>query len=138
MDYGGDGVAFPTAQSGSRPPVPFFPQLKSFRGLIKLAAQHRPYLRDYALVAQNLLDDVACFAEGLYALATCQDPACSLLFCGGLLCVGVFVFWMGFGAAVYLLLLVLLRPPWLKGGPGRFGVGFYFGNLPSRSVEELM
>ena len=105
---------------------------------MKLAAEHRPYLRDYALVAQNLLDDAASFAEGLYALATCQDPACSLLFCGGLLCVGAFVVWVGLGAAVYLVLLVLLRPPWLRGIPGRWGLKAYVANLPSRSVEELM
>ena len=39
-------------------------QLLSVGGLLKLARQHTIFIWDYALVAQNMLDDAAGFAEG--------------------------------------------------------------------------
>lgn len=39
-------------------------QLLSLGGLLKFVRQHLPYLADYFLVLQNILDDLAGFIEG--------------------------------------------------------------------------
>lgn len=113
-------------------------QLLSVGGLLKLARQHSTYLLDYALMAQNMLDDAAGFAEGLYAMITAQDPLAALLFCGIFLSSAAFCYVFGVGAGVYVVICVLLRPPMLRGVPGVFGWKALLDNLPSRSVEELM
>lgn len=111
-------------------------QLLSVGGLLKLARTHSGYALDYLLLLQNLLDDAAGFAEGLYAMLTAQDPLAALLFCCILLSSGWFCCTFGLGAGVFVVLCVLLRPPLLRGVPGVFGWKALLANLPSRSVEE--
>lgn len=111
-------------------------QLLSVGGLLKLARTHSGYALDYLLLLQNLLDDAAGFAEGLYAMLTAQDPLAALLFCCILLSSGWFCCTFGLGAGVFVVLCVLLRPPMLRGVPGVFGWKALLANLPSRSVEE--
>lgn len=113
-------------------------KLLSVGGLLKLARQHSTSFWDYALMAQNILDDAAGFAEGWYAMLTAQDPLAALMFCGIVLSSAAFVYWFGLGAGVYVVLCVLLRPPMLRGVPGVFGWKALLANLPCRSVEELM
>lgn len=114
-------------------------QLLSVGGMLKLARKHSTYLLEYALVAQNLLDDAAGFAEGLYAMATAQDPLAALLLCGVLLGAASFCHVAGLGAGVWVLIAVLLRPPMMRGVPGVFGWKACLAHLRGhgRSLEEL-
>lgn len=114
-------------------------QLFSVGGILKLARKHSTYMLEYALVLQNLLDDAAGFAEGLYAMATAQDPLAALLLCGVLLSAAGFCYWAGLGAGVWVLVAVLLRPPVLRGVPGVFGWKAILAHLRGhgRSLEEL-
>jgi hypothetical protein len=114
-------------------------QLLSVGGILKLARKHSTYMIEYALVLQNLLDDAAGFAEGLYAMATAQDPLAALLLCGVLLSAASFCYWAGLGAGVWVLVAVLLRPPLLRGVPGVFGWKAILAHLRGhgRSLEEL-
>lgn len=114
-------------------------QLLSVGGLLKLARTHTSYMLTYALVLQNVLDDAAGFAEGMYAMATAQDPLAALLLCGVLLGASGFCYVAGLGAGVFVLVAVLLRPPLLRGVPGVFGWKALLSQLRGhgRSLEEL-
>jgi hypothetical protein len=114
-------------------------QLFSVGGLLKLARKHSAYILEYALVAQNLLDDAAGFAEGLYAMATAQDPLAALLLCTVLLSAASFCYVAGLGAGVWVLVAVLLRPPIMRSVPGLVGWKAILAHLRGhgRSLEEL-
>jgi len=114
-------------------------QLLSVGGLLKLARKHSTNMLEYLLVAQNLLDDAAGFAEGLYAMATAQDPLAALILCGVLLSATGFCYVFGLGAGVFVLIAVLLRPPILRGVPGIVGWKAILAHLRGhgRSLEEL-
>lgn len=114
-------------------------QLLSKWGLFNLARTNAAYLREYALVGQNLLDDAAGFAEGMYAMATAQDPLAALLMCVIMLGATSFCYFAGLGAGVFVLIAVLLRPPLLRGVPGVFGWKALLAHLRGhgRSLEEL-
>lgn len=114
-------------------------QLFSVGGLLKLARKHSTYVLEYALVAQNLLDDAAGFAEGLYAMATAQDPLATLVLCTVLLGAASFCYVAGLGAGVWVLVAVLLRPPIMRSVPGLVGWKAILAHLRGhgRSLEEL-
>ena len=114
-------------------------QLLSVGGLLKLARKHSSYTLEYLLVLQNVLDDAAGFAEGLYAMATAQDPLAALLLCAILSSASGFCYMFGLGAGVFVLICVLLRPPLLRGVPGVFGWKAMLAHLRGhgRTLEEL-
>eukprot|EP00878_Enallax_costatus_P008374 GHUV01008753.1.p1 GENE.GHUV01008753.1~~GHUV01008753.1.p1 ORF type:complete len:175 (+),score=44.32 GHUV01008753.1:626-1150(+) len=112
-------------------------QLLSLGGLLKFVRHHIPYLADYFLVLQNMLDDVAGFIEGLYAMVTAQDPLAAIVFCVIIMAFATFWRIYGFGMFAYVFISVLLRPPCLRGIPGVFGLKALMANLPTRSVEDL-
>jgi hypothetical protein len=109
----------------------------SKRGALRMMRTHAPYLWQYALLAQNILDDAASIAEGFYSLATGVDIACTFVLCCALLVATSFMYCFGVGAGVYVLLVFLLRPPLLRGVPGAFGWKPFLRHLPCRSVEEM-
>lgn len=84
-------------------------------------------------------DVAAGFAEGLYAMATAQDPLAALLLCAVLLGASGLCYVFGLGAGVFVLIAVLLRPPLLRGVPGVFGWKAILSQLRGhgRSLEEL-
>lgn len=70
-------------------------------------------------------------------MCTAQDPLAALVFCTIILVLTGFAYRFGMGALVYVIMCILLRPPFLRGVPGVFGWKALLANLPSRSVEEL-
>jgi hypothetical protein len=112
-------------------------QLGSVSAVLRLARLHSGRLADYALVAQNVLDDAAAVAERAFACATGQDVLASGLFYAAVLAAAAFVAAFGLGAGVFVAVAFLLRPPCLRAVPGVFGIGAFLANLPSRSADEI-
>lgn len=112
---------------------------KFSRGLFILARKYRQLVLEYAISGVGLLDAVAGIIEGLYAVVTAQDLLMSLLLCVGLLGAGVFCWWAGVGAGLWLLVIVALRPPQLRRVPGVVGLRAIMANLRNqgRTMEEL-
>ena len=106
-------------------------------GVLRLARQHSGRLADYALVAQNVLDDAVALAERCYACATGQDVLASALFYASVLVAALFMAVFGVGAGVFVAVAFLLRPPFLRAVPGVFGFRAFLANLPSRSADEI-
>lgn len=112
-------------------------QALSVGGLLRLMAIHGTWVREYAKELQNILDDCASLVEKVAAAATGQDVIACALFYVAVLCSMLFVHQFGLGMGVYVTLLYLLRPPFLRGVPGVFGIGAFLMNLPSRSADEV-
>jgi hypothetical protein len=112
---------------------------KFARGLFLLARKYKQLVLEYAISGVGLLDAVAGITEGLYAVVTAQDLLMSLLLCVGLLGAGVFCWWVGVGAGLWLLVIVALRRPQLRRMPGVVGLWAMAANLRNhgRTMEEL-
>jgi hypothetical protein len=112
---------------------------KFARGLLILARKYKQLILEYAISGVGLLDAVAGIIEGLYAIVTAQDMLMSLLLSVGLVGAGVFCWWVGMGAGVWLLIIMALRPPQLRHVPGVVGTRAMAANLRNhgRTMEEL-
>jgi hypothetical protein len=97
-----------------------------------------PTTPQYALLGQNLLDDVAATAEALYAMASGQDLVACLWFYGFCLTCFAFCCVFGIGWGVFVSICYLVRPPILRGVPGVWGFRAFFHNLPARSAEDFV
>lgn len=92
----------------------------------------------YALLAQNLADDVISVAEGLHAMAFSRDAVAAAWFYAALLFAFGFCWLAGLGWGIFIMICYLLRPPFLRGVPAVFGFRAFFSNLPARSADDFM
>lgn len=102
-------------------------------GMLRVLRSHLGEMTEYVVTAQNALDDAATLAEKLYGLVAGRDIMASSLFYAGGLCAALFARIFGLGAAVFVFLLWLLRPPRLRATGGSFGVRAFVYNIPARS-----
>ncbi len=97
-----------------------------------------PQNTQYAVLGQNLLDDVTGLLEGLWAMASSQDVIAGFWCYAALLVSFLFCCWAGLGWGVFVLITYLLRPPFVRGVPGVWGFRAFFANLPHRSADDFI
>ena len=89
-----------------------------------------------ALTVQNLMDDIACINERLYAVATWRDPVASALLLILLAVSTLLVYLLGLPLLLAVAIVYVLRPPGLR-DPEPVPPDCYFMRLPAVSHAAL-
>jgi hypothetical protein len=101
--------------------------------LLSVAA---PKVVGYALLAQNLLDDIACSYEKLYGLLFWSDQAATGLFVFILAVSSIAIYFLGLPIIITAAGLYILRPPKYR-DPLPTEPEAFFGRLTGVTSEEL-